>query len=562
MSKIVKKMKIMQPGGTLSDYVPIGAEAENINVDGESVETKLGKKPYYYDTVADMKADTKLKAGDMAVTLGYYSVNDGGAAEYNIIDDNGYDSDYYEELNNNLLAKLIIEDVINIKQLGAKEKDGTFDNSLIIKKAIKYAGEVKKVSTIFIPSGFYYCLTTIDFENDSSKFNGINIIGAGQNYTGNMAGTVITFNGTDDSYFIKAGLIARCNFKDFKIVGTNRNNCLSSLRVSVSNFENIEFAGFINSVWIKNQCAYVNFTRCIFDNSRDNAKGVIINQHYTDGRGYTGDTNTEYIYFNECAMDGAFHECTHLQVYGGIFITIDKCDLCNTTGTALDFDSSGWGGILDDIIIKSTSFTNNKINTHIKTGSGECARISIDGHYLRGASVATNDDRILIAEGNSSSRIYFIDLTGSIESYATATYSMEVEYTTGLHYNFNGELSPIRNTNSTVEKVQLYKYGQAPYYQVVTPQVTVNGNTITYDFTSIVEHSDCLYINILGRIGGASNSCYANVKVAQAFGTKIVTNQVTNATVSASGSRQITFDCGSLTPTTDISNMLFTITKY
>ena len=153
-------------------------------------------------------------------------------------------------------------------------------------------------------------------------------------------------------------------------------------------------------------------------------------------------------------------------------------------------------------------------------------------------------------------------MTGSIESYATATYSMEVEYTTGLHYNINGELSPIRNTNSTVEKVQLYKYGQSPYYQVVTPQVTVNSNTITYDFTSIIEHSDCLYINILGRIGGASDSCYANVKVAQAYGTKIVTNQVTNATVSATGSRQITFDCGALTPTTDISNMLFTITKY
>ena len=81
MSKIVKKMKIMQPDGTLSDYVSIGAEAENINVDGESVETKLGKKPYYYDTVADMKVDTKLKAGDMVVTLGYYNINDGNEEE-------------------------------------------------------------------------------------------------------------------------------------------------------------------------------------------------------------------------------------------------------------------------------------------------------------------------------------------------------------------------------------------------------------------------------------------------------------------------------------------------
>lgn len=121
MSKIVKKMKIMQSDGTLSDYVSIGAEAENINVDGESVEVKLSKKPYYYDTVADMKADTKLKAGDMAVTLGYYSVNDGGGAEYRIINgeyiDNGAT---YHELDNNLFAELnvaTVETFINTKFL-------------------------------------------------------------------------------------------------------------------------------------------------------------------------------------------------------------------------------------------------------------------------------------------------------------------------------------------------------------------------------------------------------------------------------------------------------------
>ena len=138
MSKIVKKMKIMQSGGTLSDYVPIGAEAENINVDGESVETKLGKKPYYYDTVADMKADTKLKAGDMAVTLGYYSVNDGGGAEYNIIDDNGNNNDYCEELNNSLLAKLVIMNNTVIPEQFGAYGDNIHDDSSVLNQCILY----------------------------------------------------------------------------------------------------------------------------------------------------------------------------------------------------------------------------------------------------------------------------------------------------------------------------------------------------------------------------------------------------------------------------------------
>lgn len=83
----IKKLKIKKQDGTFSDYIPIGADAENIDTtDGESVEIKLNKKPYYYDNVAAMKADNKLKAGDMAITLGYYEANDGGRAEYNIIE--------------------------------------------------------------------------------------------------------------------------------------------------------------------------------------------------------------------------------------------------------------------------------------------------------------------------------------------------------------------------------------------------------------------------------------------------------------------------------------------
>ena len=149
MSKIVKKMKIMQPGGTLSDYVPIGAEAENINVDGESVETKLSKKPYYYDTVADMKADTKLKAGDMAVTLGYYSINDGGGAEYKIVN-TASQTEYQEELGNNLYATIIIKNyIINVKTLGAKGDD-SFDNTQIFTKIL-----ASNYKTIFIPTGTY-----------------------------------------------------------------------------------------------------------------------------------------------------------------------------------------------------------------------------------------------------------------------------------------------------------------------------------------------------------------------------------------------------------------------
>ena len=136
----IKKLKIKKQDGTFSDYIPIGADAENIDTtDGESVEIKLNKKPYYYDTVADMKADTKLKAGDMAVTKGYYSANDGGAGEYEIVNDGTLTDNggSVHTLNNNLKAVLICDNGITLKQFGAYG-DGTHDDTLALTNAINF----------------------------------------------------------------------------------------------------------------------------------------------------------------------------------------------------------------------------------------------------------------------------------------------------------------------------------------------------------------------------------------------------------------------------------------
>ena len=158
MAKIIKKVKAMQPNGTWSNYIPIGAEAENVNVDGESVENKLNKKPYYYNSVADMKADTKLKVGDMAITLGYYEANDGGGAEYKIV--NGeYEDDggSIHELSNGLFAELIINNKVSVKQFGAKGDD-QHDDTQAIQNSIDYCSiNNKYAKKVYIPYGIYQC---------------------------------------------------------------------------------------------------------------------------------------------------------------------------------------------------------------------------------------------------------------------------------------------------------------------------------------------------------------------------------------------------------------------
>ena len=129
---VLRRAKLRTPDGTESIEYPLGVDAENVEVaNQENLSQRLvridedlekneediaavneiagtnrqniganeiridalerrsmsvDKKPYYFDTVADMKAYQGLKAGDMVITLGYYNANDGGGAEYRIVE--------------------------------------------------------------------------------------------------------------------------------------------------------------------------------------------------------------------------------------------------------------------------------------------------------------------------------------------------------------------------------------------------------------------------------------------------------------------------------------------
>ena len=164
----IKKLKIKKQDGTFSDYIPIGADAENIDTtDGESVQLKLNKKPYYYDNVADMKADTKLKAGDMVITSGYYEVNDGGMATYKIREKNTgdvIDEINIIELSNNLVASYINTNYYNGLKYGA-DPTGTNDSSTAINTAIQ------KDNYCNLPIGIYKINSTILLDKAHSQLN-------------------------------------------------------------------------------------------------------------------------------------------------------------------------------------------------------------------------------------------------------------------------------------------------------------------------------------------------------------------------------------------------------
>jgi len=91
------------------------------------------KTALFYNTVADMVADTKLKAGKAVITHGYYAPNDGGGARY-LIKDTA--TDYSIPVANNLHAAFA--DSFDIRKFGIRNS-ATLDQTAEIQRMVNYA---------------------------------------------------------------------------------------------------------------------------------------------------------------------------------------------------------------------------------------------------------------------------------------------------------------------------------------------------------------------------------------------------------------------------------------
>ena len=125
-------------------------ESNIFTYSSQKINTELRKKATYYDSVASMKADSSLKDGSIAVTLGYYSENDGGGAVYLIDNKETNYSGINIQLNNNIYANIITKGYINVLTAGVKN-DGITPTSDKINSLLKNL----KFNKLYFPSGVY-----------------------------------------------------------------------------------------------------------------------------------------------------------------------------------------------------------------------------------------------------------------------------------------------------------------------------------------------------------------------------------------------------------------------
>lgn len=277
---------------------------------GVSLNNKIAAKVHYFNSVSDMKASNILRVGDMVITKGYYTANDGGNGEYEIVnnissvDDGGSVHDIY----GGLKAKLIIRNnCINIKQFGAHNSEGTDDGPNII-KAINYAvnnnvGKVLLLGNVFVNSliDIDFKGRTIDIINDTyikSTVSGITF------YFHNMYGCNIKLifkdggNNTVNDFALKIDQSSYCNIdiksKNYKgttlwMAGNKKENKgVTSMNCDVSSSQC--FRSLLHGVEGGYQEAFGQYNQIIDMDSQEpmrfiNSADVTVNHienHFTD----------------------------------------------------------------------------------------------------------------------------------------------------------------------------------------------------------------------------------------------------------------------------------------
>jgi len=262
-----------------------------------------------FNTVAEMKADTDLQAGDTCQTLGYYSANDGGAGLYKIVDDDLLvdNGGSIHILDNGLKAELIIkEDKIYLEQFGSVG-NGVFDNFLCFQKALNYIKDNNQVKKILLMKDkeYYVSNTLVVFDNTEINLNNSIISFESSHGFHNFRSTKFGWDINDEATEYNGfGFIHIYN-------GTIRYGSISFIHSHDVKFNNIKFINCKRNHFVEiNACKNFIIEDCLFS-------GII------------SETNKEVIQIDECSYDGfPWFDNTQSITYDGTMnshITINRC---------------------------------------------------------------------------------------------------------------------------------------------------------------------------------------------------------------------------------------------
>ncbi len=354
-----------------------------------------------YDTLIKLKEDTSLIVGDIKLTQGYYERNDGGASRYEIISSSGItpnDMDYIL-LNNGLVAKLQIENKLNIVQLGARSVDiNNYNNEeQNTTNIINYAFTL--VDNIIFPSGMDFVVNDlIQITNSDLTITGnnsnLNIISNNSNNT-SIIEIISANNVTIDGLKIRAyshnsttysEVIKIENSNNVSINNNEIHNLNSNELFKLSNSNNINFKS--------NQITHdYKINSVIFNSGVNSVENNNINISSTNNSAVDIFNNVNIINNNTVTTTAKLNTIFNYQDS-----TLNSVVSINNNIITYGYDEIATNSSSNLIKINNTKINNNKIDITNNNIIG--SKINSDGYMLIYNSIDSNEQTININDNN------------------------------------------------------------------------------------------------------------------------------------------------------------------
>ena len=301
-----------------------------------------------FNTVADMKAAENLVNGSMCRTLGFHELNDKGGAFYKVRtitnEDVVDDITIVSLTDNTLIAELIVNNEMNIKQFGAIEDETTDD-------LISFTKALSSCEKVILNNASYKVSDSITMLSNKKLIgNNSTIIGVSNENT-----------------------IIGNNLTNVEIKGINFNTCYHAIYLTNSTHLNFEDLSVSSSNWglALELCDYYNFNNITFNQVRtetySNKDGIHINGgSYGTISNIFGTTDDDLI---------ALNADENTQDYGAItdviidnVRTINSQDYGETNSTYCGIKLLSHGSLIDNITIKNSVIGIDQENGIVITG--------------------------------------------------------------------------------------------------------------------------------------------------------------------------------------------------
>lgn len=507
----------------------------------------------YYDTVADMVADSELSENNICKTLGYYTVNDGGGGLYQIYS-RGSESNLGDNvyLNNGLTAKLIKEsNVTRLSQYGIKTGSEN-DNAPLINYAISQFNNTGGI--IEIPIGIYYVKQQINLTNY------VKVIGeASTQMDSNVLSTLYFDPPSPTDMFTHSedieqyGYIFGIELKNFEIVGgTNANILLNLNHFARSKIENVttknaNIALYINygmtnyiekctilyakkyGVLVDNYdlttTVYIN--KCYIGNSanNENSQAIYICRNSTNG-----------LWFNECVIE-SMQKAITISPENNVFFNNCYFENCPSIANENIFnlglladESSITNSGVDNTQAPSTYYEDGLIsvsNCHIQTlqysnscylfNLGYLYNLSLNNTNINGLTglLQNNPQNIMISVNNCSFRSMQSALTISNNTFLNNVRDID----RNSIFNNNDYFKKFFNSTTSLNSANWYRV-----FEINTTSLNSNGDNILLgintNYTNNTPQNDLIAISFsrygtpnLAKLSGTTTTVIDQVRL-------------------------------------------------